>query len=392
MKCDHTFGGRSLLGAAFLALGATLGCGASGDGDATGSASHESEALQDGNVGSGFINFKYWSALPTLAGTSGELSMTDGSAHLFIAMQRGNGGKYWGISGEGPQNGTWGQYDTQLFASPPAIAHVHDDSNGDRRIMVVGRGSGSTANDRRLFWSVGIVQLATPPAFKPPVKSLAFAPVSSDSFNDPYGYPALEATPNGDAYLVYINSDGRVYGHYKASGTNTWSAKSQSPALPSGWTPQGTPAITWGSNGGIATVVVRAKNSSNQYKLFRLYFTGSIFYDPLGPAVWKELVLPSGSAAVNSNPALEWDDELGLHTVYYQSGDKIYEASFADSTLIEKPQKIYDAGASPSFQGAPAVNGNVQYEHGKHWVIARDKSDASKLWFSESFPNSNMNP
>jgi hypothetical protein len=377
---------------AFATLGGTLGCSGPLEREDVTPVAVASEALRDSNYPSS-IGFKYWSALPTLGNTAGDPTITNGNTHLFIAMQKGSGnGHYWGISCEGPEGGAWVKYDdTRSFASSPAIAHLPNASTGDRRIMVVGRGAGSASTDRRIFWSTGRVSTATtpPPLFVAPVKTTSFLPVSDDTFNDPYGYPAIASSPSGDTYVTYIGSDSRVYGHFKAGGTLQWT-RVQGPALPSGWVPDGVPAITWGYLN-MATIVVRAKKSGSADRLYRLFFTGSLFHDPLGPAVWKELQLPSGSMAIQSNPGLEWDDEIGYHTVYYRNDKAIYEASFVYDTLVEIPQKIV-ATTTPELTGSPAVTGNVQYEHGNHWVLARDKNDSSKLWFSESHPNSNMTP
>ena len=284
---------QSVFLTALVSFGGIVGCSGPVESGGETPVAVDSDALRDSDPPSGNVTFKYWSALATLAGTAGDPAMTHADTHLFVAMQRGSGsGHFWGISCEGPQNGAWVKYDDQRsFASSPAIAQLPTASNGDRRIIVVGRGAGSASTDRKLFWSIGRVSANTtnpPPLFNAPVKALDFIQVTSDTFNDPWGYPAVGSSAAGDVVIAYINSDGRVYAHYKPSGSATFGNKVQGPALPTGWVPDGVPAVTWGYLN-MATIVVRAKKTGSSDRLYRLFFTGGIFYDPLGPAVWKNL-------------------------------------------------------------------------------------------------------
>jgi hypothetical protein len=378
--------------AVIVALGVPLACDGTIEGDGADPITDRSGALVDPNdPNNPEIAFKYWSQLPVLNSTAGDPAITHGSTHVFIAFQRGINGRYWGIAGEGPQNGSWGSaaFDTRSFASNPAIAHLPD-VNGKRRVMVVGRGNGSLANDRRLFWAYGEVGQTNPPAFDTPARIGNFEPIGTTTFNGSYGYPAITSAPNGDVFMAYValntSNQLRVYAQRKPYNQG-WQPRVTGPAIPCCYTTIGTPTVTWGYPGSapqLMTILVRVQDGSNVY-FRRIFFNGTSFQD-----VWADISMYQGTPAIQSEPAVEWNDELSTHTVYYRSGTGIYQASFYYNYLFEIPKKIV-AAVTPSFAGAPAVNGNVQFEHGKHWVLARE-SGTGRLWFSESFPDSQLQP
>jgi hypothetical protein len=379
-----------------LALASTLACSGPIEEDSDGALGVDSQALKWPGDPNGPLEFDPWVLMPS-AGFSmtGDPVLTNCDAHCLVAFQRGaaaSGNQYWGLAAEGPSAGLWTQYDTRSFASNPAAVHFKTIGT-ERHILVVGRGSGSTSESRRMFWSTAKV---TPvgggtPDFNSPEKLSEFQQINTNSFNDPYGYPALATSSGGTVVMAYIgpnaSNQARVYAQRKPYSSEVddpnWKARVEAPALPSSFTPVGTPAITWGySSPDVYTIVVRAQRTGFSDRLYRIFFSGTAYTDPFGAASWKSLTLPSGSPAVQSNPAVEWGDQLFTHTVYYRSGSSLYQASFIYDTLEEVPKIIMHNSFTPFFSSAPSVNGNLMFEIGQHWVIGRDSQ--SNLWFTTS--------
>ena len=385
--------------AGIVALASPLACDGTIEGDGADPNEVRSGALRNPNDPNGPLDFKYWVQTVPLGLTSLEPAITNGGPHLYIAMQRGTNGRYWGISAEGPQNGTWGKYEPddsfpRLFASSPAVAHLPD-SGMEKRVMVVGRGQGSGL-DTRIFWSRGKVVQDSPPSFKHPEKITNFAAVSNDQFTGSFGFPAVTSTPSGTVILAYVGPFGtnqqRVYVQRRpASPMNPgWSTRVASPAIPGPFTTVQTPAITYGYpfvfEPILGTIAIRTISGSTS-RVFRIFTDGVAFHD-----AWIEMTpfeTTPPDQPINSNIAIEWNDELLTHTLYFRSGTSIFQSSFFYNYWSGPFRAVTAPGAVPSFTGAPAVTGNVQYEHGKHWVLGRD-SGTGRLWFSESFPDSEM--
>jgi hypothetical protein len=328
---------------------------------------------------------------------TGDPALTNCDAHCLIAFQRGaasNGNQYWGLASEGPSSGSWALYDTMSFATPPAVIH-YKTIIAARRFILAGRGTGSTSDSRRIFYSIGRVTPSVPPSFNPPEKLSNFQAVDSTSFSGAYGFPALAASSSGEVVMTYIglnsSSQARVYALRKpyifSATTNNWQARVEAPALPSSFTAVGTPAITFGYQG-LYTIVVRAQRSGFADRLYRIFFNGSAFTDPQGSStLWRQITVPTGwpaMPALEGNPAVEWGSTLSTHTVYYKSSSTFFfQASFGYDQFYETPKIITTGGGNtPYFSSSPSVNGSLPFEIGEHWVLGRDTS--GELWFTTS--------
>jgi hypothetical protein len=317
-------------------------------------------------------------SLGTVTGATGTPAVTSGCVASYVVFTRVSpSGRYRGAADGDTGISGWDAYGTRSFASSPSLTALPNDCNG-LRFMVVGRGAG-TGTSSRIYWSNGQVTRGSDFVFNPPVAETTFAQVSSRQFSGSNGYPAVTSSPAGDAYLVFRDGS-RIYAHTKAAGSTSWGSEHQAPALPTGWQPVGTPAIEYGFFWGPVTVVVRAQNGSGQTAFFAsLYNQGSF-----RPSSWIELgAPPSGSPAVESDPALEWNDSLFTHTLYYRSGGSFYQTSFfldewAHDNVSAK--EIIHAAIQPAYDSAPSVNGNVDIEQDrKHWVVGRS---GSEIFFS----------
>ncbi|HXU63687.1 MAG TPA: hypothetical protein VN962_18445 [Polyangia bacterium] len=371
-----------------FALGATLGCGAPVDGSEQ-QLTSRSGALQDPHDPTNPIMplaASQWSTMDSTGYPSGDPILLAEASHLLVAFQLSGLNGYWGAAGDGPTSAAWGLYSDDAFSTPPATARLPVVGSSDYRLIVVGRGR----DDHRIFWSEASTRPTQGIFSAPePVTAPAFAPINGNTFNDPYGYPAMTAANNGDVVMVYMgpNSSNKatLYSHRKPYHS-AWKARVAAPALPSGWSMVGVPAITWGyqSQG---TVVLKATNGS-QTGLFRIFTTGDAFL-PAGAPAFTQLTLPTGSAPAESNPAVEWDPDLNTHTLYYRSGGSLYEASFLTSTFYEAP-KLLQASTNPYFVGTPSVAGGTNLENTEHWILARDNH--ANLRFNFTYLDSDLQP
>jgi hypothetical protein len=373
----RTLRARSPL-AGVLMLGTALGCGGLAEGEGGESVRADSESLKIDWAG---VEPVYWSGADsqgTASGATGTPALASHCVASFVAFTRASGNRYRGAAAGELGPSSWNEYDTRSFASSPSLTGLPSTDNcSSMRFLVAGRGSGTGANSR-IYFSLG---RATQSAgvYGPLTRTTNFAQVSTQEFSGSNGYPAVSSSTTGAAFLVYRNGS-TIYGHYKAAGATTWTNNPhQAPALPSPWVPIGTPAIEYGWNN-LAFVIIRAQ-SGTAIQFFRIFYNNNGFQIPFGGTpYWLGLPLPSGSAAIQSDPAVEWNDELFTHTVYYRSGTSFYQASIFVDGWEEVPKQVLHPFTTPSYNDAPAVNGNVDYEQTRrHWLLGRS---GNELWFS----------
>ncbi|HXJ21032.1 MAG TPA: hypothetical protein VMT03_12440 [Polyangia bacterium] len=337
-----------------------------------------------------------WSQVPALPAPitpSGDPTVLAADYHTIATFVQAANFGYFAGAGESVQEVSWAEYSGDVFVTPAALARlptVHLDAGGQQEeyFIVVGRAGGS---DQRMYWSEGVIAPATAGVFSPPtpVTFPAFATINGNKFVDPYGYPALAGDNTGNVTMTYIglnaSNQPTVYAQVKPFNGN-WKARVAAPALPTGWTlVVGKSTIDWGYLGS-STIVVKAKKSTTT-SFFRILFNGSTFYDTLGPAQWRQLSPLSGSPSIDSDAAVEWDDSLSAHTLYYRSGTKasnLYEASFTDTSFYEAfKQLIGSTTTNPAFVGSPSVFGGINLENSEHWILGRDAQSKMYMGFME---------
>jgi len=375
-------------------LGTALGCGGL-DGADPGTET-TSGALQD-PANPGNPNFPLassdWAHVPGLPAPikpTGDPTLLAADSHIVAVFVQAAPFGYYAGAGEGPTEITWSQYSGDVFATPPAVARLPTLNGNEEHMILVGRGG----SDKRMFWSEGYIGPATAGVFPPPVPVTfpAFAAINSNTFSDPYGYPALASSSSGDVIMTYIglnaSNQPTVYAQVKPYNGH-WKARVAAPALPTGWTlVVGKPTIAWGYLSA-STIVVKAKTST-QTSFFRIFFDGTNFYDTLGPAGFRQLPLLTGSPSIGSDPALEWDGDLNAHTLYYRSGGNIYEASFTDNAFYEAFKKLTASSSNPTFVGSPSVYGGINLENTEHWIMGRDAS--FNMYFGFTDTDSRLTP
>jgi hypothetical protein len=206
-----------------------------------------------------------------------------------------------------------------------------------------------------------------------------------DSFGNPdnYGRPAISTNGSVTA-LTFMTSDRKVHAFtrgipFNGSGVN-WSTEKVGPALPSGLTADGIPAITYVRGFGSSAinkfiVMVRAVPTSGAARLYWIYFDGASF------GTWTQATIPS-PYKVDSDPAVEYDDQLDALTVYFKSTDTnngtIVQASVPNATNIGSslypffPIAVGQTG-SPDTVNAPRAIFGAGSDLGIRSVVTRGK-------------------
>lgn len=369
---------RSALASSVL-LGVTLGCSGAAEGEfegdePIGSASQPLTIAEDPSAA---VTWDGAQSLGIVPGANGTPAVTSSCVSSYVVFTRAYG-KYKGAANGDTATTPWALYGPRSFASSPSIAGLPVANCVGLRFIVVGRGAGSDAADRHIYWSNGkVTRTSDNTSFNPPVAETYFAEVSSRTFSGDNGYPAVTSSPQGDAYLAFRDGN-TIYAHTKPADSSTWGAENQAPPLPTGWVPVGTPAIEYGFFWGPVTIVVRAQSWWGQTAFF------SILYDPDFRTDWFNLGgPPSGSPEVQSDPAIEWNSYLFRHTLYYLSDGSYYQASFFldewdHSDLPAK--RIIHTHNQPKYSSAPGANGDIDIEQTRrHWVVGRS---GSEIFFS----------
>lgn len=283
----------------------------------------------------------------------------------------------------------WGKYGgagaARKFGGRPVCGFLAGSGNSYPFILFArGATDPNGGTDKRLYWSKGewLPDLANP---LPPTRALTQWAKVGDTQYSTNGNPVV-ATHSGQLVAVYLNDSGQLRGNYWDAAQGTLSGTLAGPALPAGWTGQGSPAIAFaGSWAQKFVIFVRAKNASNQVRLYQTFFEVDRFTGAIGgDAVYQQVTLPSGAPSVQSDPAYEFDSYVGWATLYYRNGNSIYHVSADVDDFGLSTVRAIDVGDTPSFTGNLNVIGGIPYEQGRHWVLARGKSPDTNTYFIES--------
>lgn len=385
---------RGSVFAGLVALGTMWGCAAPEEGDDSADVEIRSDEIVAVTQPREFKNL---SAITSPAGATGDPAFcTPNGAHSKITFTRDTTGFMQGQSDVVGIQGSWGKYggsgSLRKFGGRPACGFLAGSSSPYPFIIL---GKGSTAPDgsvdRRLYWSRGnwTVSGSAPP----PASATQWAAISSTQYAT-NGNPAV-GTRDGQLVVVYLRDNGQLSGNYWTG--STFSTTLNHPNLPTGWTGLGTPTIAFAEGWSQKfSIFVRARNSSNQIRLYETFFQNDHFTSAAGgpTGVWQQVTLPSGAPSMQSDPAYEFDnyDIFYTGTLYYRNGSTIYQVSasnnvdqFNNSTI----KAITVGGTTPSISGNPVVIGGVPYEAGRHWVLARG---GSNIYWGESFNDEDLAP
>ena len=380
--------------AGLVAVGALFGCGDLEEGE---SADFETRADEIVAVTQP-REFKNFSPITSPSNGVGDPAFcTPNGAHSKIMFTRDTSSFIQGQADVVGIQGAWAKYGSLASARKlggrPACGFLTGSTSPYPFILLAkGANAPDGSVDKRLFWSKGnwtVTGSAPAPTAVTPFAALDGTHYSTN------GNPAV-GTRNGQLVVAYLKDNGQLAANYWTG--STFSGTLTHPNLPTGWTGVGTPAIAFAEGWAEKFIIfVRAKNSSNQYRLYETFFENNQFRGaPGGSPSYQQVVLPTGAPSVQSDPAYEFDNDpsFSAGTLYYRNGTKLYQVSaingvdqFNSGAVIKQ---VIQGGTTPSVVGNPAVIGGVPYEAGRHWILMRASNNAI-LW-GESFNDEHLRP
>ncbi len=305
----------------------------------------------------------------------------------FLTISVDTGGRYrtlqWHAGGHAP---SWSLYGTKAFSSKPACALRENVTASRPGFVLAGK-----ATDNKIYTSAGTMATAT--TSQQNVTANEMWTAVSDTEYPSGGSPALGFTSGGfggdGLVLTFMGDDGRtIHAHSRHIPylDNDWSPIVTGPALPSGWTVVGAPAVH--AMPVTFRIIVHAQSGS-LHRLFETYFFldegDGYFSTPFAstPAVWTQL---QSLGTIEEDPAITFASGFGT-TVYFRRGSEVRQttesASF-HSTLAVKPNEAVE------FASAPAATAGVAFDQGMHVVVAR--TTANQIYFAESVNDVNLVP
>ena len=313
----------------------------------------------------------------------------------FLAVTADSAGKYRTLFyfGSGWRTPNWAFPDAnRQFASKPACTMLERGLNDFPSFVIVGKGTDNLMYSSMGFWDPNPNPDGT---FQDPVASTTFQPISPSNFGTG-GIPALATDESASqiALAFLDNSAGmnrlRARRHLLPFGMSIWEPSILAPALPSGLTALGAPAIVWlNSWAGQFQIVVRVRNAALQTRLIAIYFNGSSFSGiiPGSPPTWSE----TGITNVESDPALAFNATLNTVTLVFRRGTKLFQTSGFASELGSNPVRevLSPAGHKVSTSSSPtAISRN--FELSGNMILARDSNN--QLWSTFSVVNDLLTP
>ena len=279
---------------------------------------------------------------------------------------------------------SWTQYGNRTFGTRPACVS-YDWFLPTPTFVIAGRGlSSNGASDRRVFTSLARWNVQP---FSGPEPATVWTAVSADTYQT-NGSPGL-AFDGWKMVIALLGDDSRLYAHQQWAPYegNDFSPRIQGPALPTGWTAQGTPAISALFHGPAAffQIIVRARNMNNVNRLYTTYFSVDRFTNWAGatPATWTQV--STGGYTVSSDPAFAWDWSIQNATLYFRSGSDIIQTSGVGPQLGTLPISpiVEFQGNGLTLVGSPGAQGGSGVDHGRNLVVARSSTD-NQLYACES--------
>jgi hypothetical protein len=261
------------------------------------------------------------------------------------------------------------------------------------QIAVVGKRSSDNLFYIQLMKVQGGGSGTTPPPV--PSVTMSWAPIGTNAYSSA---PFVLVRESNEIVVGGRRSDNRVYVHVNPLQWNqstgkyvynhaTWEAPLQAPALPSGWTPIGDPAIGHiGNYVGEVQIFTRAQSGSST-KVFTMYMFVPWRY--FGDQ-WYELT--PGSVAPAGDFAVEFERRLWPNpetTIYYRgTNNRVYYAT-GDGWTWEPFNLVDNANDSgdnyTDFISAPGVLGSSEMEGG-HIVAMRRQSPTNQYYVASPVP------
>lgn len=372
-----------------VALLATLlvlvGCAAetASENDAEPGAGQTSAALTSDNGGDPFQRYSSVIDADDVAAAAVDDPAVCFSFNGYVVFQRDSSNQFksvtWDSGGSNDDNRsskwtTWSPSEdtSRTFNSKPACANL-DTADGvmggtakEYKLLLAGRGS-----DNKLYASAaqgntsGDGSASTPPS----VLSKKWTRLDEDK-----AFASAPAAAAGGGKIVVVGlSDNRFYAYVRAlpySGSS-WGTAIKAGALPSGWTPQGNPAIAYVLGGINRFMVVTRATDGSVTRFFRAYFDGSswVKFATSPNDLWAQLPM---DVAISGDPALAFSTDVNALTLYFRYGAWIVQTTGLDFGL-GTTRKIRSSDSPTFSSGGPAGVGMYKDRNGEmaHVVVGR---------------------
>ncbi len=388
-----------------LAIGAVFGCVACGS-----SAEVPQEQVA---VSRQALSWRPWSALANFSsGFTGSPGLCDArtgkstdpgfdaAGEAFLGRSASNNRFYillyqwlhWSTKdGKPASGGNWAELGANVplsirsFTSKPVCysldaLHTNAPESFTNQFAVLGKGTDNKYYISVLKLSNAAVPIGdtTTPVPLPTVKH-DWAAISNDTLDSA---PAVIVTSGlilvvgrkGTGLKMYVNA---LTGDQQNPYVHSWQSYVTPPALPSGWTLDGDPAMadTMPLSNEFM-IAVRAKNSAGAYKLYYLTTNGSGFQP------WVQF--PTPNVSPSSEPAVEVDLSTPMVTMYFRDTSnkiRVGSAPAPYGTWTTFPKILDDTFASDT---TPSAIGNTQAEG--NLLVAARKSTDNQIWWAGPVP------
>jgi hypothetical protein len=327
----------------------------------------------------------------------------------FIIISANNKGQYinfeFNASFRGQQWDTWDSGVT--FKSKPTCAVVDQANNSNftqPNFVVVGLGNDGHLHSAGGEYSpVGYPQGNGVPISKIdtrlPVDEVVDAKTTYTA--GPGLASVLFTSTSGIALTIAVDSNNVIWAYSKAAPYfySKWSAPQKVGIVPQGWTPYGAPALA-NEAPNFNTSWVIAMNLQNTSTKQNSMWLDTFATDVNGKVTQTgNLIQMTGSLSgitINDAPALDWDPQLGVATVFFRSGNQMVQTSgiplFNFGGYPVEPAQPPAPDWPSSFSPVPSSPGAAygHYDQGFHVVVARGSD--GHIYEAESTFEYNLTP
>ncbi|HTQ06172.1 MAG TPA: hypothetical protein VMI54_20060 [Polyangiaceae bacterium] len=283
-------------------------------------------------------------------------------------------------------NSLWTEVGTRAFSSSPTCVFENpfrfSNPPTDFKFIVAGKGT-----DNKIYAVPGHQTSSNPqPAWDSTWTEAKTSSETSPTYSGNYGRPAVAS--NGSLIaMVFMNSDRKIHVRTRATpyASHTWSTIKDGPALPTGVTSDGIPAIAYdrGANASPINKFVVAVTgvASGTAGVYWIYFDGTNW-----GSSWNSVFLTP--FAVQSDPSLEYDDQSNALSLYFKTSSNTILSTSSVQPEDFGVDPIEAVGIDPpGAVAAPRAVFGAGYERGLRTVLTRGwvntPSTSTILWVED---------
>lgn len=311
-ECFKRFARSGAVLAGAFALSATaVGCGGGVDG-AEGEAFEIETRAQDLKP----EHWRQWSSTTAATAINTDPAICSNKVGFLLTV-RNSDQKYYVRRTVLAENPTWDDVGNRQFLSAPSCTMQEPYPGDDNKFLLAGK-----STDNRIYAVEGVLPNPTGPVPPLPTWTGAWAQVSSTQYSGSSNARPAIGSNGSRVVLTFVNSN-RVYAHYRTLpySSSSWSSRVSAPVFPQGVTTNGIPAITYMSGSTNKFVVLVRATAGGSTGLYWIYFNGTSF-----EGNWSQGFVPF---AVDSDPAMEWDNIHDALTIYFKSGNEVLQTSIS---------------------------------------------------------------